>query len=541
MCFSLHSPEFQSKAQALEKKIQFMTMSLENTEQQEEHDDSEDLQENVTTKFNFHGGLIDWMKMQMNNMWKHFSGKCNMLSQNASIRDSMMEAESQRTNELKDALTESAQNFEKRFTEIEEHVSELRSEVISQANVINQIEVNEIKRTLEPQKTNSDDLSAEIASLKQKLEDILAESVQGLEELETGKKEFSEGILPGVISQASVLNQIEIEELKRTVESQRTDIGGSNGETASCEQSLEDTLAESVQGLEELATGKEECIEDIQSEFISQTSVMSQIEIEELQRTVESQRTDIGGSNGEILSLKQKVECKDSQIYHEGEIISLQEMTRSNQKSIEDRFKESIYGQEQEVQENKSKIVEMDSKFHEMKKPMADIGTSGPEMNKDIEDVMDISTSNINEIEDSENKGQKFVQDFDASVEVRRSRLADLAAKVGYDSEILSSLRQSERSAAGWSEGRLGSKNSQKDFNELQKEDEIRISLHLDDRVENNTTIINQEPWPSSECASFTSVLDIRDELTSPDAPLLAEHYPCSTESSGVLVRGNHD
>ena len=107
---------------------------------------------------------------------------------------------------------------------------------------------------------------------------------------------------------------------------------------------------------------------------------------------MESQKTDIDGSNGEILSLKQKVECKDSQIDHEGEIISLQEMTRSNQKSIEDRFKESIHGQEQEIQANKSKIAEMNSKFQEMKKPMADIGTSGPEMNKDIEDVMDIST-----------------------------------------------------------------------------------------------------------------------------------------------------
>ena len=401
--------EFQSKAQDLEKKIQFITMSLENTEQQEEHDDSEDPQENVTTKFSFHGGSIDWMKMQMNNMWKHFSGRCNMLSQNASIRDSMMEAESQRTNELKDVFTESAQNIEKRLTGIEEHVSELRSAVISSASVRNQIEINEIKRTLEPQKTNSDDLSAEIASLKQKLEDILAESVQGLEELAPGKEVFLEGILPGVISQTSVLNQIENEELKRTVESQSTDIDGSNGETASCERSLKDTLAESVQGLEELATGKEECIEDIQSEFISQTSVMSQIEIEELKRTVESQRTDVDGSNGEILSLKQKEECKDSQIDHERGIISLQKMTRSNHKSIEDRFTELMHAQEQEIQENRSKLAEMESKFQEMEKSMADIGISGPEINKDIKDVMDTYSIGEHNLEEIAIEGRSFL------------------------------------------------------------------------------------------------------------------------------------
>ena len=116
-------------------------------------------------------------------------------------------------------------------------------------------------------------------------------------------------------------------------------------------------------------------------------------------------------------------------------------MVTSGQESagkISDRL---MHVQEQEIRENKKKLAEIEIKLQGMKKIVAEIEISGAEMNKDIKDMMCILTSCINQHEDSGNSRQRLFQELDASVEVLRSRLEDLDARVGQNSAMLSSLK----------------------------------------------------------------------------------------------------
>ena len=170
--------DIQLKVQDLEKKVHQIAMSLENKQWQEEHDDLDDLRQNVTTKLNCHDESIESIKKQMDNMWKHFSDRCSAMSQNASIQDTRMETGLQRTTDLKAILRESVQEFAKRIEKLEEYVGELRSEVMVKADAMNQSEIEELKWTVESQRTDIEALNRKIVSLEQKLNNTLAEMNQ---------------------------------------------------------------------------------------------------------------------------------------------------------------------------------------------------------------------------------------------------------------------------------------------------------------------------------------------------------------------------
>lgn len=73
------------------------------------------------------------------------------------------------------------------------------------------------------------------------------------------------------------MNQSEIEELKWTVESQKTGIQGLNGRIVSLEQKLMDTLAESAQSPEKIIAGNEEHIAELRSKMTPKADAMNEM------------------------------------------------------------------------------------------------------------------------------------------------------------------------------------------------------------------------------------------------------------------------
>ena len=183
---------------------------------------------------------------------------------------------------------------------------------------MNQSEMEELKWTVESQRTDIEGLNGEIVNIKQKLENTLAESVQGIERRIAVNEEYVTRLRSETTQQADAMNESEMKELKWTVESQRTDIEGLSGEIVSIKQKLKDTLAESVQGLEKRIAENEDHVAEIRSKMTPKADTMNESEIEGLKLTVESQRTDIEGLNGEIVGLKKEMGRKGSQIDHEG-------------------------------------------------------------------------------------------------------------------------------------------------------------------------------------------------------------------------------
>lgn len=67
---------------------------------------------------------------------------------------------------MKDAFAESVQGLERRIAENEEYAAELRSEMTPKANAMNQDGTEELKWTVEAERTDIEDLNREIVSLK---------------------------------------------------------------------------------------------------------------------------------------------------------------------------------------------------------------------------------------------------------------------------------------------------------------------------------------------------------------------------------------
>ena len=219
-----------------------------------------------------------------------------------------MEIELQRTTDLKAILTESVQEFAKRIEKVEKYVGELRSQVTVKADAMNQSEIEELKWIVESQRTDIEASNGKIVSLEQKLNNILAESIQDLERRIAGNEKHVAEERSEMIPKADAMNGSEIEELKWTVESQKTDIEDLNRYISSLKQNLKDAFGESVQGLDRRIAENEEYAAELQSEMTPKANAINQDGTEELKCTVEGERTDIEDLNREIVSLKQKLE-----------------------------------------------------------------------------------------------------------------------------------------------------------------------------------------------------------------------------------------
>lgn len=68
----------------------------------------------------------------------------------------------------------------------------------------------------------------------------------------------------------------------------------------------------------------------------------------------------------------------------------------------------------------------------------------------------------------------------------------------------------------------------------MQRQIARRALLPVYEHVDDHSKTIDQEPWPGSESASDTSVLDTGDAFTSPGVPPLEHYYPCSSVPSSV-------